>query len=90
MRRHLAIFRLFLAHTGGKVLLVLALLAAAEGAVVFRWRGLAPSVSLLGYYERCATALGILFWWRRFWSASCCSGPVWAGARAGRGTPWTG
>ena len=32
MRRHLAIFRLFLAHTGGKVLLVLVLLAAAEGA----------------------------------------------------------
>lgn len=84
MRRHLAIFRLFLAHTGGKVLLVLVLLAAAEGAVVFRWRGLAPSVSLLGYYERCATALGILFLVAAILVSVLL---LWAGVGWGKGRP---
>ena len=84
MRRHLAIFRLFLAHTGGKVLLVLVLLAAAEGAVVFRWRALAPSASLLGYYERCATGLGILFLAAAVLVSALL---LWAGVGWGKGRP---
>ena len=61
MRRHGAVFRLFLAHTAGKVLAVLVLLGAAEAAVALWHRETIPQVSLLGYYERCAAALGLLF-----------------------------
>ena len=61
MRPHGAVFRLFLAHTVGKVLAVLVLLGAAEAAVALWHRETIPQVSLLGYYERCATALGLLF-----------------------------
>lgn len=84
MRPHGAVFRLFLAHTVGKVLAVLVLLGAAEAAVALWHRETIPQVSLLGYYERCATALGLLFLAAAVLVSVLL---LWAGVGWGKGRP---